>query len=304
MRLIAMMAILCSGTSVYAKIETPRYVHGVSGIEEMNILSTSPYEVVVPLLNADPATGDRVAGQIYYNIGTGGFKAIDSTGTVVDLGSSTSNLPPEITVDGTTGSHSYTVPTGARWLKVTVVGAGGGGGGTNSTAGTSGAGAGGGAGATVVKTITNPTGPYSYTVGTGGNGGTAGTNDGSSGGTSSFSTLTANGGAGGRGATSSSAPTGVYGNGTQGIGGTGSGGDYSITGNAGLPGLILSSSQAIPGVGGASLLGATNIPGQTGAGTAGISYGSGGNGALQINNSGAVAGGRGSDGVVIVEAYY
>ncbi|HMN69237.1 MAG TPA: hypothetical protein PKC28_11910, partial [Bdellovibrionales bacterium] len=30
-------------------------------------LSTTPYEIVAPILNDDPATGDRVAGQMYYN---------------------------------------------------------------------------------------------------------------------------------------------------------------------------------------------------------------------------------------------
>lgn len=44
--------------------------------------SLSPYDVVVPSLNGDPATSARVSGQLYYDVSTGLFKGIDGSGAV------------------------------------------------------------------------------------------------------------------------------------------------------------------------------------------------------------------------------
>lgn len=51
--------------------------------------SLSPYDVVVPSLNGDPATSARVSGQLYYDVSTGNFKGIDGSGIVKTF--STSN---------------------------------------------------------------------------------------------------------------------------------------------------------------------------------------------------------------------
>lgn len=55
---------------------------GMTAQAQMSTKSLSPYEVVVPSLNGDPATGDRVSGQLYYDNTTSLFKGIDATGAV------------------------------------------------------------------------------------------------------------------------------------------------------------------------------------------------------------------------------
>lgn len=44
-------------------------------------LSGGPYDVVVPILNDEPSSGDRQAGQIFYDIGAG-LKVVNPTGGI------------------------------------------------------------------------------------------------------------------------------------------------------------------------------------------------------------------------------
>lgn len=57
----------------------------------------SPYDVVAPTLSGDPASGDRVAGQMYFDSSTSLFKGISNTGSVQVLtqsGSSGAKIGP------------------------------------------------------------------------------------------------------------------------------------------------------------------------------------------------------------------
>lgn len=169
----------------------------------------------------------------------------------------------------TTGSGTFTIPTGttaSTVFKVTAIG--GGGGGSFSS---------GGDGATAVQWFSGWTAgnTVSYSVGTGGNGSTAGGTGNTAGnsstlssGTQTISTLTAGGG--GAGAQSNGATSG-------GAGGTASGGTLNLTGRTG-------------GVQGC-LNGAT-------ACSAPANSGQGGQGAF---NPGTQAAGAGGSGLIIIE---
>lgn len=52
----------------------------------------SPYDVVVPVLTDDPASGSRVAGQLYFNVAGSSFNGIDNNGNVVTLAFSVGNV--------------------------------------------------------------------------------------------------------------------------------------------------------------------------------------------------------------------
>lgn len=215
----------------------------------------------------------------------------------------------------TTAAHSggfpsnstgtYTTPTGAILLKVTLIGSGGGGGGCSSSTGAAGAGGGGGGGGAVVAYISSPASTYSYTAAAIAAGGTAGANSGTNGNNSTFSTFTAGGGLGGGG---SSASTVIDVDGQGGGGGSASGGTVNIGGSPGTSGLILSGLVAAGGTGGAAALGGGGGLGgftfATGAGANGSGPGGGGAGGVNVNNGGAFAGGTGAAGIIIVEEFY
>lgn len=46
------------------------------------VKSLDPYSVVLPSLNGDPASADRVSGQMYYDVSTNKFKGINNSGAV------------------------------------------------------------------------------------------------------------------------------------------------------------------------------------------------------------------------------
>lgn len=210
------------------------------------------------------------------------------------------------------GSNSYVTPTGAKALKITVVG-GGGGGGACGTGGASNAfGGGGGGGGTCILWLGGPTGSYSVTVGAGGQ---AGGVVGSTGGTGSASQfggiVSVNGGGGGGpgGVAAAGAFFGAAAGVGAGSGSIGSGitqGFIFIQGSDGSTGISLSANQGLGGSGGATPFGG-GVSGRNssaGAGPNGYPYGGGGGGAVCLNGSGAANGGVGGSGVVIVEAYF
>lgn len=192
---------------------------------------------------------------------------------------------------------------------ITEQGAGGGGGGGAAAAGAAqiapAQGGGSGSYARVLHT-SGFSGGIPVTIGAGGNGGAAGANNGSNGGQTTFGTLvTTPGGIGGQGASAQSAPF-LFGsaNGSA---------TPTTTGTA----LLLSPGQSgSPGIGmvpGNSFNGGAGAPSYFGGGAptnpvtgsvpaAAVSKSSGGAGAV-ASNSGAVAGSRGADGVLLAYEY-
>ena len=241
--------------------------------------------------------GDRFYFQIYASEGKtsstdGDYWFVGWAATGNQLlkvhGSGNMNVAGVITsgnkVTYTSGSGTFTVPSGISMLKVYLIGAGGGGGGGsdyNTTYSASGGGGGGGGGAFISLELPVNSGQgISYSVGGGGSGGATGT-DGSNGGTGGathFGGFYANGGSGGSGAGSTS-------NGAGGSGG--SGGSYQVLNEDGGAG------EDNPTVG----------KGGSGGGSYnGFNYGvggAGGNGGTSANHSGN-PGDTGGDGAIII----
>ena len=202
-----------------------------------------------------------------------------------------------------TTSGTWTKPAGLRYAEVTVVGGGGGSAALGATAaGTSAAAPGGGGGGTVRKlyAASDMAASLAYVVGTGG------TTAPGSGGASQFAGLTGGGGGTGTGLGSGSA----LGTAAGGAGGTATGGDLNVPGAPGGVGVrcIISTSSAVGGDGGGSMLGPT-IPWQMTTGTGlngrtGSFPGGGGRGAAAGASQGAAAGGAGADGLVLVREIY
>jgi len=170
------------------------------------------------------------------------------------------------TISGnTTGSTTWTVPTGVTQVEYLVVGGGGGGGSTT--------GGGGGAGGLLTNyggTKLAVSGVIPVTVGAGGAGGTAAWNNGVNGDNSVFSSITATGGGGG----ASNNPAGSN-------GGSGGGGSNGLAGGTGIVGQGKNG-----GVGSAAATaygsGAGGGAGAVGSGGAGCC---GGNGGVGLSNS-------------------
>lgn len=200
-----------------------------------------------------------------------------------------------------TAGGSFAKPTGCRYVKVRLVGGGGGGGvGFTTAAGQGSAGGGGGGGGYAEETIpaSSLTASTTVTVGAGG----LGANPPTAGGSSAFGAfLSATGGGAG---TSMSPIT----NGTSdgGQGGAGTGGSINIDGQDGDVGRV-GAGEPQPARGGSSQLGAggrqgTNV--NTAVGAIGQAYGGGGAGGACRPVFGPALGGNGTQGVVIVEAYF
>jgi hypothetical protein len=238
---------------------------------------------------------------------------VSVTGTVAATsfsgdGSGLSNVggnPPTIQVFTTSGTGTWTKPSGCKSIKVTVVGGGGGGGsarGQDSSCNV--AAGGGGAGGASIKYI-DVTSVSSATV-TRGAGGSAGTGGGSggAGGTSSFgSYCSATGGNGGQGISTTGNQCG-YGGST----GVGASGDINIEGGNGHHAQLVAGGLPVSGAGGVSLFGGggkrlyrTSTGGTAGdAGT----LGGGGSGSATRDQGSSQNGGVGGAGIVVVEEYY
>jgi hypothetical protein len=201
-------------------------------------------------------------------------------------------------------SGTYTPTAGMSYCKIEVLGGGGAGGGTQATNSTSyAAGAGGGAGeyANGIFTAAAIGASKAVTIGAGGIGVSA--NIGGSGGITSLGTLiTAHGGLGGSvGINGSSTNYGIGGNG--GTGGTG--GSVRTPGAPGIGCIYyFPNNYCFPGLGASSQYGAGgNLPAGELPGNPALGFGSGGSGALALQSDGAMAGGNGSPGVVIITEY-
>lgn len=200
----------------------------------------------------------------------------------------------------TTGTTTFSVPTGITSALITVVGAGGAGGGAAVCTGgaqnnQSGSGGGSGGYATKYVSLVGTTSVQVF-VGTGGTG--SGSTNGTNGQWSTFGTngfyLASGGGLGGQ--------TGSPVNGGQ--GGTTTAADLSITGQNGGAGpqYIVSGGfgSLLSGVGGSNPLGegGASVAGNSG-GLTGTGYGSGGSGS-SCQNGNAEAGGAGAQGAVMI----
>lgn len=210
------------------------------------------------------------------------------------------------TILTTASASPYVPPTGCKAIRVLALGAGGGGGGVDGTgSGSSICGGGGGAGALVDKFIDSLAASYTFVVGVKGAGGAAGNNNGAAGTATTFSDgagLSLQAGAGSGGTAASSRRN------DGGDGGTGSGGDINTPGNPGLAGLAdINTGFRIYeyGLGGPTPYGAPGNSGRLGVtAAAALGYGAGGNGAANANDVGNLAGGDGSDGLIIIEELY
>ncbi len=233
----------------------------------------------------------------------------------------------------TSGSGTWTVPSGVSSVKVTLIGAGGGGGGSAKySSQTTWEGGGGGGGACTQFTISGLSSgtSYSYSVGSGGAGGEGQTTNniagttgeiGSAGGATSFGSYYVNGGSGGKGGfaallsgsngqggaggTGGSSPSTIYdggkgGNGGYGGYGYGAGGSVS---NAGGGGGGLGDSTIYNYTKGAGYTPYTNTPASDAASEGGKigHYGTGGGGDAGHSGSLYGVGGQGGNGLIILE---
>lgn len=199
-----------------------------------------------------------------------------------------------------TSSTTYTPTPGTRFIYVYIQGAGGAGGGSQATTGTnSAAGAGGNSGHLAVYQFTSGFSNVLVTIGSGGIGGVS--SNGATGGTTSFGTLgNAPGGGGGNfGLAKSSGVTA-----------------YSVTGasyigtpmrvknsQAGVPGNVYSSGNALGGAGGSCDFGNGAGYGAGANANPGQDYGAGGAGSAGSFNASAFAGGNGANGIVMIQEY-
>ncbi|EHT5273455.1 TPA: tail fiber protein [Escherichia coli] len=192
-----------------------------------------------------------------------------------------------------TSSGTYTPTPGTKRIRVTITGGGGGGGGCKAISNNETFfGAGGGAGGTVITILTPIQNSYPVTIGAGGAGGVGATN-GLKGGDSSFGSVIAPGGEGG-------GKVGVT-NTNGGNGGVPNIGDIRITGGDGGDGQ--SGNISVSGEGGTSYWGGGGRAG-AGGGVRGRAFGSGGGGAYDAGYSGtSMTGGKGADGVCIIEEF-
>tara|TARA_B100001057_G_scaffold338317_1_gene339080 strand:- start:390 stop:1907 length:1518 start_codon:yes stop_codon:yes gene_type:complete len=204
----------------------------------------------------------------------------------------------------TTGSGTYSIPSGANYVKVFVTGGGGGGGGTNASYNWFYHSGGGGAGGTVIGSLAvSAGGSITYTVGGGGTGGystSAGTDGGDS-------TLNYNGtdfaiGLGG------DKHGGNSGNNTSNPGGAG--GSATHTGmvsvtiqNGGAGGASIPGGSGTGGDGGTSYYGAGGAggAGNNGSSASTTHYGAGGGGAGSL--MGSRSGGAGAGGYIVIQAW-
>ncbi len=255
-------------------------------------------------LDTFPVSG---AGGAAYMVATG----TGAPGTSGTLTKASGSGDATIAFGNQSSLATYTTPTNAKFLKVTVTGGGGGGGGTASVASDSGCGGNGNAGASSIASITSPGATYFYTVGTAGAKGSAGNNAGTAGNRSAFITSTGSaisesqGGNGGTG--SAGTNTGVLYVPPSVTAAVANGGDVNIVGGTGSVNILLSGTTCLAfAKGGASIWGegGVGLSSCSAAGTNSPSVGGGGSGGCEVNNGGTAAGGNGNSGIVLVEEYY
>lgn len=195
----------------------------------------------------------------------------------------------------TSGSGTYTTPTGVMAILVELL-AGGGTGGTAQTGSSNvqAAGSGGWGGSYIASLITSPAASYAYAVGAGGaaiaGGGTA--SNGNPGGDSTFGTLVAKGGPGGTGDNNSAGShSGPYVN-AIGSAPAGNVGDIKVPGGPPGQGWVVSTGFFVGGAGGngAGPYGGEGAPASGAASNSGAAGNAPASGALGAGSSGSSVG--------------
>lgn len=300
---VRMLIIVNSTDAITLKID-PSVVLATRKYVDDNILTVRQY--------ADQLLADHVAAANPHNqypLIKNALKEMADAGLLPDvlknLGISEKFSGRLLKVNRFADNATYSKPA-ARLLKITVTGGGGGGGGAAAAGTSQGAvGSGGGAGGTAISwyAVDDLQFPVTLTVGKGGAGG-VGTVEPQPGQSSSFGSYLS-GANGARGASGSVFNYGEYRLLSNGGGGTGYGGNHmNIRGGAGGPAITLSNGYESGG-GGSSFHSAGGNPIAAGAAYFGESglLGSGGSGAFSVSNSSAQTGGKGGDGIIIVEEY-
>ncbi len=202
-----------------------------------------------------------------------------------------------------TSSGTYSKPSNLLFAIVEVQGGGGGSGGCGATSSSEIAiSSGGSAGGYSKKSILSGDlfASETVTIGASGSSGAAGANNGGTGGTTSFGVhCSGTGGTGGTGGTASTGSGVVAGS----NGGTSSGGDINVRGEASTDAAFFSGVFSSLSKGADSMLGAGGRNSTVGAGDAGTGYGCGGGGSARQISSAAVAGAPGKPGVTHITEY-
>jgi len=255
---------------------------------------------------ATPSAPPATTCELFYSLTDLQLEAIDENGNILRLGpfltSGTSGYRL-IRVFMITASGTYTPTAGARAVYAECIGGGGGGGGAKATSANASVGGGGGAGSYSASFLTSLAANYTVTIGAGGGGGAAGA-VGSPGNDTTFgSAMTAKGGSGGGAGTTAGTTTINAAGGAGGVAGTG---DFTVPGQMGLQGLVISGTFACTGGGGSGIWGG-GIASEwssstTHAGITPTAPGCGGEGGLNVGGGAlsAVNGGTGAPGIVRV----
>jgi len=268
------------------------------GTTGSNIFSLRGTGAVTLPVGTDAQRPTAATGMMRFNTTSTAFEGYNGTGwAAIGSGGGTTTQ-----VYTTTGTNTWTKPTGLKRIKVTVVGGGGGGANDSGTASDfNGSGAGGGCAIKWIEAAALGT-TETATVGTGGAGKTGATDGaGTAGGTTSFGAhCSATGGGGGAQCASSFV--------TPATPGTGSSGTINLSGEYGGITYYLSTdlatSTTFSGKGGDSILGiggASKVA--PSAGQNGQGYGSGGAAGVSTSTT-DYNGGNGASGIIIVEEFY
>lgn len=243
-----------------------------------------------------------LAGEELHYTPAEGFRVYDTAGGMKVAGRTGRFLKTTVLTSGT----SFTTGPDTNTISIRMQAGGGQGGGCTVGSASISGGAGGGAagGYAEKKFAVSPNTAYTYAIGAGGTTSVAGANTGQAGGNTTFAvgatTVTANGGPGGIGCTSAAtvvtlggAPPAVSTN-----------GDVNASAAPGEPGFVSAVGVAVSGCGGTSPFGGGGNSLKTqGTGNAAIGFGAGGGGGCTISTTGAVAGGAGTNGIIIVDEY-
>ena len=221
---------------------------------------------------------------------------------LITLGAIGRIVAVQVLATGTTSGNFGAATNGCLMFKLGA----GGGGGAMATAAVSGGGAGGGgAGALLVKLILaiTPGAAFTCVVGASGAGGAAGANNGTAGTASTFTynavTYTSPGGLGGIGGTANAARINLLGGAST---SAATNGNVNGSGACGQPGVTtLGTANCCSGTGGSSIFGGGgNALVTQSAGNGGRGFGSGGGGACLVNGGASVAGGDGTNGMILL----
>lgn len=282
-------------TATYPITTTVSQILYSSATNTITGLATANSGALVTSSTGVPSITTGTTGQVLTGVtgGTPSFQAPAASGFTT------------INIQTFTSSGTFTPTANMKYCIIECGGGGGGGGGTASAANstwTAGGGGGGGGYSKKFASAATIGASQTVTIGAAGAAGASGDNAGGNGGDSSVGTICiGKGGTGGPGS-AGSAGVGI----TGGAGGVAGTGDFTVAGQQG-ENTYGNSSFPSQGEGGASLFGfggrAATTSGTTAAGNAGQIYGGGGSGGISFSGTGAMAGGAGAAGIVIITEY-